>query len=160
MAVRRYKTIRHGTYEGFVRGCDCDDCWGEYKKISEARRAVAKPLGEKTTGGPVKHRTSIKHGTIYAYQGWKCRCEKCRECERLRSLKYKRRRGQRPQAEYFEELRAKNHGTFSRYRKGCRCEKCTAYHKMKCHEQYMNTRDKRLKYAKKKYWEKKERENG
>lgn len=67
----------------------------------------------------VRHR----HGTTTAYQKDVCRCNLCREANRLYMQKYRRARGVKPNPDGWGE-QVRRHGTRSRYNHGCRCAEC------------------------------------
>lgn len=63
-----------------------------------------------------------RHGTPNGYDNLNCRCELCREAHRVRKQTERRERGALPRAAYIESVT--EHGTPSRWRKGCKCEPC------------------------------------
>lgn len=43
-----------------------------------------------------RKKAPVKHGTLYAYKHHRCRCEACREANRVEDMAYRRRRGVSP----------------------------------------------------------------
>lgn len=74
------------------------------------------PRGVKGSAAP--------HGTTSRYNNQGCRCDECREANRVYGLAYARKRGAVPEAEYRESV--KRHGITAYRRRGCRCEVCRA----------------------------------
>lgn len=70
----------------------------------------------------------MTHGTLYAYQAHKCRCDKCRtrwnDYNRKNQARLRRQAGI-PTLEEYNAAREAPHGTESRYKR-CRCEECRA----------------------------------
>lgn len=64
------------------------------------------------------------HGNRSRYtQG--CRCDSCREANRVYMIRWRRKRGVKP-------LTAAPHGSAYKYKTGCRCEACTAANTAAC----------------------------
>lgn len=65
-----------------------------------------------------------RHGTANGYGNLKCRCDRCREANRL------------AHSAYMERIRVEGrvlgrHGTALSYDSGCRCQSCKAAHNKK-----------------------------
>lgn len=80
----------------------------------------------------------LKHGgagTAYSHYG--CRCEECKEANRIRVAKRKKQR-------YLEtkDPNDPRHGSSSFYSNhGCRCEKCSEAARIKNHKAYMRRKE-------------------
>jgi hypothetical protein len=73
-----------------------------------------------------------RHGTANGYNNRGCRCNACRRAWNAWMTDYNHRSGRaRPRAEYLAEVVKRDedvpHGTFARYRRGCRCDECRAH---------------------------------
>lgn len=68
-----------------------------------------------------------RHGTANGYGNLRCRCDRCREANRV------------AQAEYMKRVRAEGripgkHGTNTAYARGCRCDLCREAHSRQSRE--------------------------
>lgn len=68
-----------------------------------------------------------RHGTPNGYGNHHCRCERCREANRLQHAEYMRR------VRADGRIRGR-HGTDLAYDSGCRCEECRLAHNLKSRE--------------------------
>jgi hypothetical protein len=69
----------------------------------------------------------VEHGRYSTYTNYKCRCDKCKEANRVRQMHYRLMAQIRAAAENPEALKTKQweHGTYRGYREGgCRCDDC------------------------------------
>lgn len=76
-----------------------------------------------------------RHGTRNGYGNHYCRCDRCKEANRI------------SHAQYIKRIRASGeivgkHGTDAAYHSGCRCDLCRDAHKQKSRE-YDRTRRRR-----------------
>ena len=132
---REYRVRQHGTYEGFKHGCDCDECYGAFKKVSESRATGSEwalfENEKKPAGRPRKvllEDRDIKHGGPYAYNVG-CRCDKCLAWRKADYVKRRERSGRKSREEYNAYRRANpKHGITRYVKEKCRCNICvTAY---------------------------------
>jgi len=71
-----------------------------------------------------------RHGTVNGYVNLGCRCDRCRGAQRDYCRDYTHRTGRRrPREQWLSERRTQaesrdNHGSETRYSRGCRCEPC------------------------------------
>ena len=78
--------------------------------------------------------TPLAHGSYSVYVHAKCRCDECREANRVYKRKFDRKSVNTP-------LR---HGTLDGHRRGCRCAACTAAKSQSDREYYLGNREKVL----------------
>lgn len=69
-----------------------------------------------------------RHGTPNGYGNLKCRCDACREANRVVHAQYMARILESGQ---LAELPGVTHGTSYRYDVGCRCDSCREAHNLK-----------------------------
>jgi hypothetical protein len=67
-----------------------------------------------------------RHGTVNGYNNHRCRCDRCREAQRIYINDYNHRTGRhRPRVQYLAEDFPIQHGTETGYNR-CRCDECKA----------------------------------
>jgi hypothetical protein len=102
----RAKPTKHGTRQGYGKGCRCDPCKkanSDYLKEYRLRKGITKSN---------RDGRKYAHGTYYSYQYGKCRCDLCSEAGRIHREAYRirdnerRRRKRAEDAEYRERLNA------------------------------------------------------
>jgi hypothetical protein len=115
--------VAHGTVEGFRehatrREPPCAPCWAAWQQWMPE---IPPAPGETPPPAPEPVFIPIKHGTISAYKGKKCRCDLCRQANREAGRRTKENhRKARLETKDFA------HGAHGYRYYGCRCDICRA----------------------------------
>lgn len=83
-------------------------------------------------------RPEFTHGTVYAWMKRKCDCEVCSAAKILwNNARNERRRGNGPDALIRGKYQTgpADHGTYRRYKQGCKCAECKSANARKVQEQ-------------------------
>lgn len=122
-----------------MRLCSIEGCEGKYIALGycaahyRRMRVYGDPLGKPEPREPVP----IEHGTVNGYNNRGCRCDDCRAawipyvreqhagtCERCGGRTTSKYENTYCQSCFAATRKRAEHGTESRYARGCRCDEC------------------------------------